>query len=981
MKEFKVDDKRTLIVRMAEYKNSHNVTNPFDPPKTLGMPTGKRSKEYKKVMAMDRCIKNVLSGFNTDAAFMAAPAFVGYAMLSNVSQEALIRAGVETVADEMTRKFIQWTYDDDDGETDKEKELADLEEQAAKYKLKETFNDAALKDGYFGGCLVYIDVGELDDEEKEEPLVLDKKTFKPGSLKGFRVIEPINIYPGEYNTSDPTDEHYFNPEFWYILGKKYHASRFLYFAGNPTPVLLKPAYNFFGIPQAQLALDYVAHFVANREAAQELLNKFSLTCWKTDMTQALQGNSCSDLISRVKMFNRFKNNNGTMVLDKETEDMMQINTPLSGVRDIVDMSLSLLTAVWRIPKIKYLGEGEGGLNASSKEQMRSFYDYIMSQKEKLFTQPLETVLKIFQLNKGKDINPAIGFKYPAMWDMDDSEKAQLNKQQADRDAIYLSNGVLSQEEVRRRLSLDRNSEYTMIDVDDVPEPQAEPLKDVDEEEENETVKKAMDMAIDSAKRSWRGRMAMDDRWITIKKDHDNPEEKGRHLLLEGEGENQETPAEAMKRQWKVDITKGSNGGKESSGEKETKKEEPKEPTKEETKEPTKETPKETEKEAPKEEKDDLEKIREKVKSLKARASELKSQITEAKNEYSRNNPEVKKLEREVEDEKMKPEPDWEKVWKTNQKRRDLQDQLAEEFDKKGGPLFDELKSVNEKLDSHRADMVAVRNKDLMKEVEKFSEAYKNFTDAKTIDEANKYADMLASGGKKFTPDVNIHTANIMNKTLTGLMAKYKSPQKLDIYGVGHTGPFVIMHASNNLIEINSHYAKFTDEQMAKKFEGSDRREKAKERLAELEKKKEEAKQRGEITWQLDAEIAQTRAQTHYRCWTVQTSAENFVRDTMYHEFGHTLMFRKMVEEFTKGEYSGNEIYLSLIGKKALTATNVAKKIRTAYAKARKSGDIYEISEYGNTNYHEFFAEVFAMRESGQKLPDYIETMLKEVTGQ
>lgn len=976
MKEFAVSDKRTLLIRMSEYKNNRNIKDPFAPPVTLGKPVDKRTSEYKEVMTMDACIKNVLSGFKNEATFVAAPSFVGYAMLSNVAQEALIRAGVETVADEMTRKFIQWTYDDDDGKKDKEKELAFMEDQSAKYKLKEVFNDAATKDGYFGGCLVYIDVGDLDDEEKEEPLILDKKTFKPGSLKGLRVIEPINVYPGEYNTSDPTDEHYFNPEYWYVLGKKYHASRFLYFAGNPTPVLLKPAYNFFGIPQAQLALDYVAHFVANREAAQELLNKFSLTCWKTDMTQAIQGQGCNDLISRVKMFNRLKSNNGTIVLDKETEDMMQINTPLSGVRDIVQMSLNLLTAVWRIPKIKYLGEGEGGLNASSKEQMRSFYDYIMSQKEKLFTQPLEIVLKLFQLNAGKDINPSIGFKYPAMWDMDDTEKAALNKQQADRDAVYLANGVLSQEEVRRRLSLDRNSEYTMIDVDDVPEPQAEPLKDVNEEEENETVKKAMDMALDGIKRDWRGRMVMDDRWITIKRDHGNEEEKGRHLLLEGEGENQETPAEAMKRQWKVDITKGKKG------ETETTKETTKEPQKETTIEPEKkDTPEETRKEPPKEEKDDLEKIREKVSSLKARASELKSKIMEARDDYSKNNPEVKKLEREVEDEKMKDNPDWEKVWKTNQKRRDLQDQLAEEFDKKGGPLFDELKSVNEEIDSHRADMVAVRNKDIMKEVEKFNEAYKNFTDAKTIDEANKYADMLASGGKKFTPDVNIHTANIMNKTLTGLMAKYKSPQKLDIYGVGHTGPFVIMHASNNLIEINSHYAKFSDEQMAKKFEGNGRREKAKERLAELEKKKEEAKQRGEITWQLDAEIAQTRAQTHYRCWTVQTSAENFVRDTMYHEFGHTLMFRKMVAEITKGEYSGSEIYLSLIGKKALTATNVAKKIRTAYAKARKSGDIYEISEYGNTNYHEFFAEVFAMRESGQKLPDYIETMLKEVTGQ
>jgi len=493
--DINLGDTRSSVVRLSE-KAKENISDyNFTPPLTLGKPK-KGTKNDKSCMAMDSCIKNVLSGFKNDLMYSTTPMFVGYAMLSNIAQEALIRAGVETVASEMTRKFVQWTYDDDYGEEEKEKAIADLEDQAAKYKLRETFYKASVKDGYFGGCLVYIDMGKLDDEEAEEPLILDPKTFKKGSLKGFKIIEPINIYPGTYNTTDPTDEHYFNPEYWYILGKKYHASRFLYFASNEAPLLLKPAYNFFGIPQAQLALDYVAHFVANREAAQELLNKFSLTCWKTNMGQALQGKSCNDLVKRAKMLIRGKTNNGVMILDKETEDLIQINTPLSGVRDIVEMSLNLLTAVWHIPKIEYLGEGEGGLNASSKEQIRSYYDYIMGKKEKDYTQPLETVLKIFQLNMGKGINPALGFKFPAMWDMDDAERASLNKQQADRDAIYLANGVLSQEEVRRRLSLDRNSEYTMIDVDDLPEAQEEPIKEVNEEEENEEVRKAMDMALD-----------------------------------------------------------------------------------------------------------------------------------------------------------------------------------------------------------------------------------------------------------------------------------------------------------------------------------------------------------------------------------------------------------------------------------------------------------------------------------------------------
>jgi len=80
--------------------------------------------------------------------------------------------------------------------------------------------------------------------------------------------------------------------------------------------------------------------------------------------------------------------------------------------------------------------------------------------------------------------------------MDEKERAELNKTQADRDAVYLANGVISQEEVRQRLSLDRYSGYTMIDVDDVPEPQEQPLENTDKEEQDEEDRQAMDMAMD-----------------------------------------------------------------------------------------------------------------------------------------------------------------------------------------------------------------------------------------------------------------------------------------------------------------------------------------------------------------------------------------------------------------------------------------------------------------------------------------------------
>ena len=55
-----------------------------------------------------------------------------------------------------------------------------------------------------------------------------------------------------------------------------------------------------------------------------------------------------------------------------------------------------------------------------------------------------------------------------------------------------------------------------------------------------------------------------------------------------------------------------------------------------------------------------------------------------------------------------------------------------------------------------------------------------------------------------------------------------------------------------------------------------------------------------------------------------------------------------------------------------------KKVNETYAQALKSGDIKSISYYASTNRDEFLAEVFAAREMGEKLPDYIDTMLNEV---
>lgn len=444
-------------------------------PFTLGKP-----QNNPTVMAMDACINHIIDMCAPEWQALAVPRFLGYPMLSNIAQDPLIRSGIEVIVDDMTRKFIDLTSK---GENDLSISIAELESDLQSFRIKSIFNRALATTGYQGGCLVYVDVGELDDEEKKTPLYLDAATFKKGSFRGLRIIEPINLYPGRYDTLDPTSEDYFNPETWFVLGKEYHRSRFLYFAQNEVPLILKPLYNFFGISLAQQVLEYVQNFTENRRSAQRLLNKFSLTIWRTDMSQFLSGGDCNSLTQRVKYFNAQRSNDGTVLLDKETEEMEQINTPLSGVTDIVSMSLDLAPVILGISKDKYFGDLPKGLNASSEGTNRIYYDKIQSLNEKICYDNVEKVLKILQLNRYGEIDDNISFQFAPLWEMDERERAEINKVKADTAAVYLDRGALSAEEVRGALADNPDSGFSNIDVDDVPE--TESFADVDLDDRDE----------------------------------------------------------------------------------------------------------------------------------------------------------------------------------------------------------------------------------------------------------------------------------------------------------------------------------------------------------------------------------------------------------------------------------------------------------------------------------------------------------------
>lgn len=401
--------------------------------------------------------------------------FMGYPALAALSQRPEYRKISSTFAKEMTRKWIK-LVSTSDNDAEKAEKIKRLEAELKRFKIRALFRKAAELDGYFGRGQIYIDMGAdpTDSAVMQSRLLIDKRTVTIGSIKRFTAIEPMWTYPADYNSSEPLKPDYFKPASWFVMGRKVHGSRLITFVGHEVPDILKPAYNFGGLSMSQMARPYVENWLRTRDSVGDLVHSFSVSGIRTDMGSTLAGGDGGDLFARAQLFNMLRDNRGLMLLDKEREEFFQFNTPLSGIDKLQAQAQEQLSSVSSIPLVKLLGITPSGLNASSDGEVRVFYDEVHARQEAMFADNLVKVLDLIQLNTFGEIDPDIEFQFVPLWQLDDAELATVRKSDADTDVELLDRGVISSQEVRKRLANDPNSGYHGLDVDD---PDDDPLPD------------------------------------------------------------------------------------------------------------------------------------------------------------------------------------------------------------------------------------------------------------------------------------------------------------------------------------------------------------------------------------------------------------------------------------------------------------------------------------------------------------------------
>ena len=397
---------------------------------------------------------------------------------------------IDILSDDMTREWRKFT--------DKTSKIPIdiIEREEKRLKLKTKVNLALKWAKLFGGSLIYMGIdgtGSLDT-----PLDLDR--VKPGSLKVLNVVERplIQIAQSDSNFTsfyNPTSNEYGEPEFFGFANGAFrvHNSRVAIFNGRSTP-RFNTTYDHFFWGTSILSSVYKA--IMNSQSSQDIVSSM---LYKANLDVILSqgiraksmtpgGQQCiQDRLSQVTL-NASINN--AMVLDKDTEAYERQSINFSQLPEIMSNFIKILSAAAGIHSTRFLGESASGLSDTGENDLVNYYDRIKSDQEHELVDPLDKLDQVLIRSAIGSYPEDIEWNFNSLWQQDPTDKADIELKNAQRDLIYLQNGVISPDKIAINLQASKVYELSDEDIEEISEevafaPDPADVENVDEDNAEE----------------------------------------------------------------------------------------------------------------------------------------------------------------------------------------------------------------------------------------------------------------------------------------------------------------------------------------------------------------------------------------------------------------------------------------------------------------------------------------------------------------
>ena len=412
-------------------------------------------------------LENLVAELGTQSDKRSHSVFVNSKSLSTPGRESELTAMyrtdwvsgkiVDIIPDDMTREWRTFT-----GKDSPEK-IEVLKAEEDRLKVRKSFNLATKWARLYGTGFIVLNVD--DGQEPDKPL--DFNRIKPNGFKNMQALDRTRIvYNGFRPTINPFSKNYGMPEKYRLTETAIdiHHSRLIRFEGVELPYEEFRNNGYFSDSVLDRVYESVTNFnIASSASSSMIFEANSEIVSVKGLMGYLQTEQGQALIrKRFSLAKLLKSFNNMMLLDSD-ETYQKTNQTFAGLPDLIDRFAQALASASDIPATRLLGSSASGLNATGEGDLKNYYDKVRALQNTQFLEPLKYVDDIINASLGGGYDTA--YEFNSLFQMSDSQRSDIELKNAQRDQIYLTNGILTESIIAK--DLQQNATYTNISDDDI----------------------------------------------------------------------------------------------------------------------------------------------------------------------------------------------------------------------------------------------------------------------------------------------------------------------------------------------------------------------------------------------------------------------------------------------------------------------------------------------------------------------------------
>lgn len=335
----------------------------------------------------------------------------------------------------------------------------------------------------YGGALIVMLID--DGRGLEEPV--DWEHIR--SIDELRVYERSIVQP-DYTSLYQQDyggkgvgnrvSKFGQPEYYYvssIYGSfKVHESRCLVFRNGVLPEQTSNAtYLFWGMPEYVRIRRALRETVTAHTDSVKLLERSvqAIYSMKGLATLLTTDDGENQVLKRLQLVDTSRGLLNSIAIDSEGEQYDFKTFQFSGVKDVIDATCNMLSALTNIPQTILFGRSPAGMNATGDSDFESYYNFVEKIQRLMLKRNLRTLLDVvFRAGIASgDVTeePDYKLEFNPLWSLSDTEQATVDQTKAQTALVkaqtaqaYVDMQALDPTEVRRRLASDEE-----FDVEDI----------------------------------------------------------------------------------------------------------------------------------------------------------------------------------------------------------------------------------------------------------------------------------------------------------------------------------------------------------------------------------------------------------------------------------------------------------------------------------------------------------------------------------